>query len=63
MSGDFWGLVVSPQILSSGCPKRGAGFFLPGVLGVSPNINFPHDWGIEGVEKEFSDNLITGGLI
>ncbi len=42
-----------------GIEKRGAGFFLPGVLGVSPNLNFPHDWGIEGVDQGFLNLRLT----
>ena len=30
---------------------------MPGVLGVSPNFHFPHDWGIEGVERRLLNNL------
>lgn len=37
-----WGFGSCPCVFKiSGCPKRGAGIFLPGVLGVSPNSIFP----------------------
>ncbi len=26
-----------------------------GGLGVSPNTNFPHDWGIQGVDQRFPE--------
>jgi hypothetical protein len=43
----------SPKIWGFRRLKRGAGFFLPGVWGCPPNLKFPQDWGIQGVEKRF----------
>ena len=32
--------------------KRGAGYLLPGELGVSPKFKIPQDWGIKGVDAK-----------
>jgi hypothetical protein len=34
--------------------KSGAGIFLPGVWGCPPDSNFPQDWGIKGLDLNFS---------
>jgi len=41
--------------------RRGAGYLLPGELGVSPSFNFPQDWGIQGVDL-FSSLIKTKPL-
>jgi hypothetical protein len=42
--------------------KRGAGYFLPRALGVSPSLSLPQEWGIQGVERlsARSENLKKG---
>ncbi len=45
-----WGFGSCPCVFKiSGCPKRGAGIFLPGVLGVSPNKTSPMIGGYRGL--------------
>jgi hypothetical protein len=34
--------------------KRGAGYFLPGVRGCPPALEFPQDWGIRGLIETIS---------
>jgi len=43
--------------------KKGAGNFLPRVWGCPPALQFPQDWGRQGVEYEFFCTLINNKFI